>query len=342
MLTHIIPSSKRSEALGKYLLALSNSFTTTPKDKEVMGGNGGGTKEISVKRKRLHILYLLNDLIYHTKIRILDPSVASALEPSLEGLFKSAANFSAAPKHLAKLNRLLGIWEKRAYYTQATIDKLRKVGEEASQSDGAVGQNAVKSGADSSDAVTKTKDAPYTMPSTHGDPNTPWFDLPAGNLMQHIIPNNTKPIPSSLVAPLQLQPGPASRDLEDAVRKLLGEAKRVYGEEANDTTESSTWDVDELGQHVLRGNKTGLGRVEDTYYGWSEEFCLNVKRKLKGGQPGRGRDSRERSYEGSRSRSHSRNRTRSTTRSWSQGHARRTESLEMDDGMGGMPRGLGY
>lgn len=151
------------------------------------------------------------------------------------------------------------------------------------------------------------------MPQHHGDADTKWYDLPAGNLMLCIQPNSTKPINPSMVKPLQFNPGPAELEVIEAVKGLLSDAKAIYGEstDGDSTPAEAEYDIDELGQHIVRDKASRKQVIEETYYGWSERFCTNMKRKLNGDVPESRSPSRSRSR--SRSRSYSRSRSRSFT-----------------------------
>lgn len=285
-----------------------------PKSAQQLGG--GGKKEVSAKRKRLHILYLIHDLVHHTKVRGGDSRVAHALEMVLEGLFGLMAQGKGV-KHEKKVDRLLQLWSDRDYYPSSTISRLRDAVRTAQQSSGDTTPTRGQKGEKGEDGKAKEKrEQPYDMPATHGDYNTAWYDLPAANLMQHIVPNSTKPIKGSMVQPLQFVPGPAEKGLADAVKHLIDDAHNLFGEGGRDG-EAENWDIDELGQRVVKDELRGR-KIEETYYGWSEEFAIRMGRKKKGLGPStirdNGRDSRndrDRSYSSSRSMSRSRSRSRS-------------------------------
>lgn len=150
------------------------------------------------------------------------------------------------------------------------------------------------------------KSAPYVMPAMHGDPSTPWYDLPAGNLMPHIIPNSTRPINPDMVRPLQFVAGPADESLVAAVKSLLDDVKNIF-EGETDPDESLSWDIDELGQPIVLDEVTGEVIEGEGYYGWSRTFCEKMKRRR--GGVDRADDDRDRGHT-SRSRSSSRGKKR--------------------------------
>jgi len=261
--------------LGKYLTALTTS----------LGGSAGQTSstkcEPSVKRKRMHILYLVNDVLHHSKYRINDASICGKIQPILVSLFGSAASFKACPKHQRKVLDLLDIWDEKGYYSKDYIDKLREaVRNSAEAGEHAEGSSAA-TGKEQGLMMKSAKSAPYVMPAVHGDPSTPWFDLPAGNLMPHIVPNSTRPINPDMIKPLQFVAGPADENLVLAVKALLEDVQTIFGGET-DQEEKPTLDIDEIGQPIILDEITGEVIDGEGYYGWSRSFCEKMKRRKKG------------------------------------------------------------
>lgn len=292
--------------LGKYLTALSTSFIGLAKPSTVTPAR----RQPSAKRKCLSLLYLVNDLLHHAKIHSNDASLSSKLQPQLVGLFNRAASFRSAPKHQRKLQSLLDIWEERQYYSAEYIDKLREAtrlaseGGEYSEASRQIDHNGAV------DIVTKSsRTLPFLMPATHGDQGMPWYDLPAANLMPHIIPNSTRPINPELVKPLQFIAGPADETLANAVRIFLREVADIFGAAQNQDDDHETlWDIDELGQAIYRDEMSGEIMNGEGYYGWSKTFCEKMKRRQKrddflGSLGYKGGDFRARSTSRTRSRS---------------------------------------
>jgi len=181
--------------------------------------------EPSIRRKRLHILYLINDILYHAKYRAGDASVCGKLQPILVGLLGGAASFTGCPKHQRKIVKLLDLWEEKGYYSKKYVNKLRETvrnaAEAESHEEGATGEAAGPS-------TKVARSAPYVMPAMHGDASTPWFDLPAGNLMPHIVPNSTRPINPDMIKPLRFVAGPADEALAAAVKGLLQNVQKIF------------------------------------------------------------------------------------------------------------------
>ncbi|GKT40931.1 uncharacterized protein ColSpa_01112 [Colletotrichum spaethianum] len=307
ILENLVPSPARVAALGKYLAALSNSFPDEAKTKP------------STRRRRLHILYVLHDVLYHAVVRDRDARFATELEASLTPLLYGAAKFRNCPKHTKKVEDLLVLWEKHKYFSPTSISGFRETIIEAPN-----GRNlskAVTQDQTGSNLGSKLpKDAPYMIPSIHGDPNTPWFDLPAANWLPHLTPNSTKPMNPDMIKPLQLAPGPADKALANAVKDLLVDVERLYSKSATSQTANSQqhMDLSEMGERIVLDEITGEVVDGETYYGWSRRFCEKMKQRRKKAK--RGDDSR------GRGRSDSRSRSRSRSRSYSPGRSSRSNS----------------
>ena len=288
--------------MGKYLAALSVSFETPD-------ATGPAARKVkpSSKRKRLHLLYLLNDLYHHTKYNTagsLRPSTLAAdIQPFLGQLVSTAASFQDSPKHLRKITELLDIWEEEEYYTKDHITLLREAAKNAETRKSSVegAQSSLQNEdntAEAQKAITGN-DAPFLMPAMHGDPVTPYYDLPAGNMIPHIIPNSSRPINPQLVKPLQLAAGPAEPSLVAAVQGFIKDVDRLY-ESHGVVREGNIVDIDELGQILVRDEVTGDLVGRETYYGWSKQFCDNMKER---GRPDDTFDRRRRPGSYSRGRS---------------------------------------
>ncbi|KAI9847970.1 MAG: hypothetical protein M1837_001487 [Sclerophora amabilis] len=271
LLESTVASPARITALGKYLGALSSSFAVP--------APGSGALKPSPRRKRVHILYLVNDLLHHTKYRIDGTSVystfATTIQPLLRELFTTAASFKGCPKHQAKIRQLLSIWEDQQYYSRGDIEKLQEAVNEAEHAD-------VTTPAQEAPEDVKAdgqKSVPFVMPTTHGDPSAPYYDLPAGNMMPHIIPNSLYPINPQSMKPLQFIPGPAEEGLVMAVTDFLKEVDRMYGSEKHED-EGIVVDIDELGQPLIRDEVTGESLGGESYYGWSKSFCAKMRAEV--------------------------------------------------------------
>ncbi|KAJ5665223.1 uncharacterized protein N7477_007671 [Penicillium maclennaniae] len=291
LLNFVLSSSNRVGGLAKYLVALAESFDEAP---------AGAKPKPSLKRRRLHILYLLNDLLHHSKYHLDSTAIFSTVSGSLQPFMIDLLGHAAAydqhkhPRHHRRLNDLLDIWSEHGYFGPDLLHRLREVVKHSASTGGAPSSNDVL--ASEADAAKKLpgKDAPFIMPSTHGDPSTPYYDLPAGNLIPHIIPNSTIPLHADSIKPLQFLAGPADESLVQALKGFLKDVDLIYGNEEL-VKDNGNIDIDELGQRIVRDEITGDILDGETYYGWSRAFCQQMKK---------------RGPEGTRSRSRSRSRSR--------------------------------
>ena len=296
-----LTSISRVSATGKYLLAL-----TSAPDIPANGDHSIIKNQIpSPWRRQLHILYLLNDLLHHTKYHLESSSTFSALSTNLQSvlidIFTEASKYERAryPSHNKKSQDLLELWERKGYYQASYISKLREFSS-APASPGDLGNLKPRHDVrkdEPGEALTARKDAPYIMPASHGDPSTPYFDLPAGNLVPHIIPNSTVPINPQQVKPLQFVPKPADESLMRAVKNFMKDVE-FHGTLIGSEKEGVEIDIDELGQPIIR-EEIGDSVRGEGYYGWSKVFCERMKRRRNGRgimeEPSRGSDNVDRS-----------------------------------------------
>ena len=271
-------------------MALSASFAASGRDAHNRGL--GPSEQTPARRKQLHVLYLLNDLLHHTKYHTESSAkystLASNLQPHLVDLFGHASAYDSsryAQQH-EKLNELLDIWDQKGYYQSTYIDKLRETNTNAARLGYSGGDDeSRKQNGMSEDLVGGIKkSAPLIMPAAHGDNSTPYYELPAGNMMPHIVPNSATPINPQLVKPLQFVAGPADEILATAVKGFINDVELLYGIAANEVDTVVT-DVDELGQPAIRDEITGDLIDGESYYGWSRAFCEKMKRRRNHKEP---------------------------------------------------------
>ncbi|KAI4122599.1 MAG: hypothetical protein LQ338_005723 [Usnochroma carphineum] len=256
-------------AVGKYLVALSASLSTS----QSAGATDQATaSKLSSRRRQLNILYLLHDLLHHTKFHAaaFAETIGSdrTFEPYVSQLvaLASAHDPTKYLQHFRKLKDLIDIWSGGEYYPSPFIVTLRKTVANASS-----GNNVASRNIESQDGlrtlgdagIESRRDAPYMMPPTHGDISVPFYDLPAGNLMPCIVPNSTTPINPRIVKPLECRAGPADERIVQAVKALLQDADSIYGAErpGYDIDKS---DIDELGQLVIHDDLPGEYSVRGT------------------------------------------------------------------------------
>ncbi|KAI5780883.1 hypothetical protein EDC01DRAFT_667589 [Geopyxis carbonaria] len=286
-------SPARITSFAKYISALS----------PVLSDSISPRARSSARRKRLHLLYLINDILHHRKYHETDNSAfAENVKEILSGLFTTAV-YPKAVKQLAKLEHLLSIWEMKQYYTQPFLEDLRTMIREIAAEKSPASEDTV-------DPASQNKQKALLLPPFHGDPSIPFYDLPAGNFLPHIVPNSTVPINPRVVKPVQFSSVTPSGTLATAVQDFLTAVDTMFDGKA------IAEDPDAVG---------GFGGMEgEGYYGWSKEFCEQMKHKKKAAidkerlgrakDSDRGRERRKYSYSSSSYSSRSRSRSPSNSR----------------------------
>ncbi|UKZ46151.1 hypothetical protein TrVGV298_000349 [Trichoderma virens] len=294
---NIVPSTARCTALGKFWAVLSKNLA--------MENDG---KRPSTKRRRLHLLYIANDVLFHEVVRQSNRKLGEAWAGILPAMIGNAAAFDNCPKHKTKLGGLINLWEKKAYFSPELVAQLRTALSNGSAEITAVNLELSES------SLKLAKDAPYILPSFHGDASVPWYDLPAGTWLPHITPNSSRPMIPDQVRPIQLAAGPAEKRVVDAVKMLLKDADYIYSKDSEPSDDLHTG-YSEMGERIILDEITGEVIGGESYYGWSRQFCERMKERLKKSKKASGERSRSASKLRPRSRSRSRSQDRSRSSS---------------------------
>ena len=228
-----MPSKQRATSLGKYLLALVQSLNAA-------GGTTKPTpspdtpKKTSGRKKALAVLYLVNDVLYHKKFIAPDPLFSEEMQGFLGDLVSSCL-YPGAVKQLRRINYVLDQWQEKQYYPLSFLETLRARANDTSSSSTAdtlsqpVEQKPV--GDVARPAPKENSEQLLLLPAYHGDTSLPFYDLPAANMLPHIIPNSTAPINPRLVRPIQF-PNPApSEGLSNAVKEFLKSTEAMFSGE---------------------------------------------------------------------------------------------------------------
>lgn len=276
-------SADKTEAVGKYLVALSASISSTV---EIVGAGQAKKQKISSRRRQLHILYLLHDFLHHVEFhgaRLADGTgVIRTLEPCVTQLVTLAATYDSNrySRHFGRLNDLVNIWGESNYFPSTVVAVLRDTITNATDGSMSVAHNTepLRSTIDTAGngVGENQKDAPYIMPASHGDASLPFYDLPAGNLLPCIIPNSSTPISPQMVKPLQFRAGPADEELARAVKAFLQDIDVLYGYRRPRQSYNES-DIDQLGQPTALVNTPEDISANEGYYGWSKAFCEKMK-----------------------------------------------------------------
>ena len=230
-------------------------------------------------RRRLHILYLLHDSLHHTRYHESNTNdfstFAHGLEYVLLGLLRGAAQCrpEVHAQHHQRLQELLELWEEALFFDPPYCNKLRLAIDEGIKQSG--------SQANLEPEVSETrfqgeKHMPYILPPSHGDSATPFYDLPAGNMIPHITPNSTQPIDSQLVKPLRFTAGPADEGLVRAVNDILDDIGSSDYPAMKDESQGMS-DTDLMGQARFPDSDPKKNFQGEGYYGWSRRFCEKMR-----------------------------------------------------------------
>ena len=229
---------------------------------------------------------------YHAPDLATVSDTASALGPVLPDLFRDTAS-EQKRKVQVRLNDVVEIWQQEAYVPKEMVAQLRD-----SLSDPTATASTPRTA--NFQSSTTSEDLPFLMPSTHGDPSLPFYELPAGNFMPHILPNRGASMRAESIQALQLAAGPADQGLVNAVKDFLKDVAQI-DEPLTTNNEGMVPDVDDLGQ--LSYYNEDRDQKSDTYYGWSRAFCEKMKARRNPETNGSRRISNSRSRSSPRSES---------------------------------------
>ncbi|TID22899.1 putative glutamate-tRNA ligase [Venturia nashicola] len=296
---YVLPSSARVTAFGKFLNTISASYGFEVQASKVV--QTPTDKVPSCQRKRLHLLYLVNDLLHQTAFsnataRDDRPSFADSFRPTIVDLVKDAASFDQHTnrKHHERLNLLLQLWEEKAYFDSNFGADLASV----MASEGKSVPSRARDGVGAKDKTENlSKKENWTLPSQHGETGTPWYDLPAAcwlpsieTLMEYrerYPRRRRKGMDPRNIKPLRFHPGPVDPKLAKAVQQLIKDADSIYSFSLDDEQNIKS-DYDRMGQKLLikktrkerDGQKVRLV-TGDTYYGWTRDFAEKMYKARK-------------------------------------------------------------
>ena len=208
IVTNILASSARTEALAKYLVTLSRSFcprdsaarvdTTKPGDEnEGLGKivNGKVQQPPDPAFKRLHILYIVHDVLSYAHSHTTDSrrdrhaqisqKILQQLQPSVCVLAELAAchSGSKAGNVCSIVLDVLSFWRKNQIFTSGQLDEMR---EKVSAADGLEWDTLLnRLTSDEQEQKSQIEDGTkWVLPVRHGvnsDSTAPWHELPAAN-----------------------------------------------------------------------------------------------------------------------------------------------------------------
>ncbi|PNY26159.1 Calcium homeostasis endoplasmic reticulum protein [Tolypocladium capitatum] len=252
IIANVANSSGRAAALGKFLVALSESMELD-------------FDRPSVKRRRLGVLYVVSDVLHHVVVRQRHGWFAEIWDVHLPSMVVTASTFEKCPKHLKKVQDLIALWAERGYIPPALILRLRDAFARASDRESGTRIQM------SDEALKLAKEAPYTVPPHHGSSTTIWPKLPPACWLAQLAPNSILPLRRTNLRPVQLSAGPANSTLVDVVKVALSDRDQLYQKEDLQTKVDS--DVNQLGEEKRPGDMAQGHADDKTYWGWSQPLC---------------------------------------------------------------------
>ncbi|KAF2179846.1 hypothetical protein K469DRAFT_594247, partial [Zopfia rhizophila CBS 207.26] len=230
ILDHVVISSTRVDHLGRYLVALSQSFEPIPEQPDTKWGS-----DCTVNGRRLRLLFIVYDTLHHDKFHTGSRgSFATDIQQYIPALVKLAASAILVKGSglEEKFFSVLRGFERSHFwginFTLSTRDEAHTAL--------ALAQNSEQ----------KPK-VQYTLPQRHGDTKTAWYNLPVGNTLHHLLRNPDEPIPVNALRPVNFQAGPADPELVRDVDNFMEDVERMYNHERD---EEEAVDFDELGQEI--------------------------------------------------------------------------------------------
>jgi CID domain len=212
---------------------------------------------------------------YHTSSLSAFSTFTASIQPFLLDLVQSASA-EQHPRIRSRLHTLFDVWEEERFYSKNYANKLQEAINDARTYEHVGGENIIAKDA----SQYEKSDHAFIMPASHGDPSTPYYDLPAGNLLPLLDPGSSAPIRPEQIRPLRFTAGPADKPLTNALKDFLKEVDSIEHKHKIPEQDADIAEIDELGQITIRGEAGEI--TGDTYYGWSRAFCEKMKRRKKG------------------------------------------------------------
>jgi CID domain len=256
---NILTVEGRCDALGRFLTKYCEHLgdgAVAPDIKPV------GTMPLA-RIKRLHLLFVLNDIAHHlkhTKKPGTRENFTKAMMTHLPGMFQHIVDSGGrkVPKHAAKLKDLLECWREKELFPSKLISRLGFI----------LDPNDIT---DDMDIDDEPKDPIWDMPATLGTRSLPWHEQPGGSWFNAIHEDDYLRPKDLKVA--NLPKGKVQPDLQAAVETLLSDVKRRHDDTFHfSKPEDKAW-FDEIGQLAYNKNQ-GM-----TYYGWSRAFVKKAWKK---------------------------------------------------------------
>ncbi|KAJ6440013.1 uricase [Purpureocillium lavendulum] len=244
--TNVVHSHGRTTALGKFLVALSESMEED-------------FDRPSVRKRRLHVLYIVSDVLHHVVVRQGNLGFGALWAVHLPDMVTAASFFDKSPKHIARVRDLLSIWEERKYIPTALLERLKECVTLASDK-----HSGYPIFPKEDDAATGAAKPPFTTPYIHGDPSLPWHEQPASCWLPLLKKGRGKPMRPEDVRPVTIHAGPNDDELDKVVDEVIALRHELW--RPKPVAELADYDMNAMGQLI----KPGVPEEKQVnYYGWT-------------------------------------------------------------------------
>ncbi|OAG04766.1 uncharacterized protein CC84DRAFT_1121439, partial [Paraphaeosphaeria sporulosa] len=257
---HIASSRPRIALLGEYLVAVSKSIVVEQP-----------AKSAKAARCRLAVLLVISDVLhadkFHRNNGATSGAIAVHLIPYIEKLAELAALAVPGKNSLAghKLKAVFNSLAATACISAGDFESIReRVDEGVAVAQGATPQ------------LKRT----HALPDWFGDRSVPWHELSASHMVEPLLKNPDRPIPTNAINATrfdQKQPSERTRKLldnyfENIDLHYVPTADNPTGE----TKKYKLW-LDSMGQLVKQNKETGEVVTVCNGYGWSTQFCQQMQ-----------------------------------------------------------------
>ncbi|KAJ4346836.1 uncharacterized protein N0V89_010768 [Didymosphaeria variabile] len=257
---HIAPSKARIAILGEYLVAVSKSIVVEQP-----------AKSAKAARSRLAVLLVISDVLHAEKFHREDGAVQGKilnnLKPYIENMVELAALAVPGKNSTAEqqLKAVLNFWGASACINAGDLKSIReRVDEGVAVAQGATPQ------------LKRT----HALPDWFGDRSVPWHELSASYMVEPLLKNPDRPIPTNVINATrfeQKQPSERTRKLldnyfENIDLQYVPNADNPTGE----TKKYKLW-LDSIGQLVKQNKETQEVTTVCNGYGWSTKFCQEMQ-----------------------------------------------------------------
>ncbi|KAK8203387.1 hypothetical protein M8818_005278 [Zalaria obscura] len=287
--SRILPSRARTGAFGTYLVKTLTILEDAQRTQKALKSSSADPRlarrassqeedDRDATEAKLHLLHLLNAVFIASRGQPFLTPALDELTPTIISLLKlTAPTHGTHGLHTHRsLRSLLQSWEP--LFSRPTMIKIRAPARTAY----AEWLDWVKRTHPDLHKLllTNTKvSGRVRLPALHGDPGDVWHRLPAACMIP-LIQSRT-PIPTAAMKPLPLDPTGIDPDLQNIVDEFIAESNTLFSgaAAASSTSLSAPVKLNGLGLETHLNPATGKREVKENYYGWSAQYCAEMKKR---------------------------------------------------------------